>query len=91
MKEIIFDELGYFTKKQCEAIKELAEDQTYMKFKISYSCYMGEANCTLIIKTDYEETEENIKNFFIHYIFQEIYFLIIANKYLNNQFVKILY
>lgn len=63
MKEYVFNELGYFCKSQCEAIKEAMQGATFMNFDISYSNCAG--NCTLIIETDYEATEQEIKNFFI--------------------------
>lgn len=66
MKEYIFNELGYFSKRECEAIKKELQGKTYMDFDISWSSCAG--NCTLIVKTDYEEEEENeVKNFFLSY------------------------
>lgn len=64
MKEYLFTELGFFTKDSCERIKKAMDGRTFMNFKVEYSNCAG--NCTLIICTDYEETEENIKNFFLH-------------------------
>ena len=64
MREYVFDELGYFGKQTCEKIKKAMEGRTFMNFKVGYSNYAG--NYTLIICTDYEDTEENIKDFFIH-------------------------
>ena len=63
IREYAFTELGYFTECQCEAIRKKCEG-TYMNIRVSWSNYAG--NCTLIICTDYEDTEENIKNFFLH-------------------------
>ena len=64
MKEYAFTELGYFSQMICEKIKNAMEGRTFMDFKVKYSNCAG--NCTLIICTDYEDTEENIKSFFLH-------------------------
>ena len=64
MKEYIFNELGNFSEQDCTKIKEAMEGRTYMQFSVEYSNYAG--NCTLIVKTDYEDTEEHIKSFFLH-------------------------
>lgn len=70
MKEYVFTELGYFTKNTCEKIKTALDGTTFMNFKISYSNCAG--NCTLIVATDYEETETEIKNFFLACALQHI-------------------
>lgn len=64
MKEYVFTELGFFTKDSCERIKKAMDGKTFMNFTVKYSNCAG--NYTLIICTDYEDTEENIKNFFLH-------------------------
>lgn len=64
IKEYAFPELGYFTEKSCERIKKVMDGKTFMNFRVSWSNFAG--NCTLIICTDYEDTEENIKSFFLH-------------------------
>lgn len=61
--EYVFTELGYFTKSTAEKIKEVMDGTTFMYFKVHYSNWAG--NCTLIVDTDYEATEEEIKNYFI--------------------------
>lgn len=70
MKEYVFTELGYFDETTCERIKNALESKTFMNFKISWSGKGG--NCTLIIETDYEETEQEIKNFFLAFALQHI-------------------
>lgn len=65
MKEYIFDELGYFTVSVCEQLKKLMDGKTFMNFKVGYSNQAG--NCTLIVETDYDDTEENIKGHFLSY------------------------
>ncbi len=70
MKEYVFDELGYFTKDSCERIKKAMEGRTYMNFHISWSNCAG--NCTLIVATDYNDTEEHIKQFFLYAALCEI-------------------
>lgn len=63
MKEYAFTELGYYTQETCERIKKAMDGRTYMHFKVGYSNQAG--NCTLIISTDHEGTEQEIKNFFL--------------------------
>lgn len=64
IREYAFRELGYFTEKSCERIKKVMDGKTFMNFRVGWSNFAG--NCTLIISTDYEDTEENIKSFFLH-------------------------
>lgn len=64
MKEYTFEELGYFAERECEKIKECLQGYSFMNFDISWSNCAG--NCTLVVKTDYDDTAENIKNFFLH-------------------------
>ena len=40
------------------------QGKTYMNFNVKWSNSAG--NCTLIVCTDYEDTESRIKNFFLH-------------------------
>ena len=62
MNEYVFTEIGYFTETTCKKIKAALEGTTFMNFKNSWSNRAG--NCTLIVATDYEDTEQEIKNFF---------------------------
>lgn len=62
MKQYIFDH-WYLTETNCKNIKEKFEGKSYMHFHISWSNEAG--NCTLIVGTDYEESEEYIKDFFL--------------------------
>ena len=71
MKEYTFEELGYFTERECEAIKEQLQGYSYMNFDIAWSNCAG--NCTLIVRTDYEDTEKKIKNFFLHCVISTIF------------------
>jgi hypothetical protein len=68
MKEYVFTELGFFTKDSCERIKKAMDGRTFMNFKVKYSNFAG--NCTLIICTNYEGTEAEIKNFFLHCVLE---------------------
>lgn len=70
MREYVFDELGFFTKDTCERIKAAMDGRTFMNFKISWSNCGG--NCTLIVATDYEDTEEHIKQFFLFAALSEL-------------------
>ena len=63
MKKYWFNELGYFTKETVENIKKNLDGATYMNFKVIYSNCCG--NYTLGVSTDYEESEQEIKNFFL--------------------------
>lgn len=71
MKEYVFTELGYFQERECTAIKEELQGCSYMNFDISWSNYAG--NCTLILRTDYEAEEQEIKNFFLHCVLGKIF------------------
>lgn len=86
MKEYYFTELGYFFESELKEIKEIMEDKTFMRFKISWSNSAG--NCILIIKTDYydkdisyEENEKDIKEFFLHCMISA---LAITKKHIKN-------
>ncbi len=70
MKEYVFEELGFFTQNTCERIKKAMDGRTFMNFKVKYSNCAG--NCTLIICTDYDDTEEHIKNFFLFAALSEL-------------------
>lgn len=70
MKEYVFTELGFFSPMTCEKIKKAMDGRTYMNFHISWSNCAG--NCTLIVATDYEDTEEHIKQFFLYAALCEI-------------------
>lgn len=70
MKEYVFTELSFFTEKECENIKKKLDGKTYMNFSIKWSNLAG--NCTLIVRTDYEGTEESIKRFFLHVALSEL-------------------
>lgn len=63
-KEYTFEELGYFTERECQALKNCLQGFSYMDFDIKWSNYVG--NCTLIVATDYEAEEKEIKDFFLH-------------------------
>lgn len=70
IREYSFKELGYFSERDCEAIREKCEG-TYMNILVSWSNLAG--NCTLIISSDYgtdemtyEESEKEVKEMFLH-------------------------
>lgn len=70
IREYSLAELGYFTEKDCEAIRATCEG-TSMNIKVSWCNYAG--NCTLIISSDYgsdempyEETEREVKTMFLN-------------------------
>ena len=71
MKQVVFNELGYFTENQIEAIKDELNMASYMLFNVSSSNCAG--NRTLIVSTDYEADEEEIKNMFLHCALSSIY------------------
>lgn len=63
MKEYIFEELGYFTKNEIEAIKKVMDGKTYMQFEVTHSNSV--VNCILIVRTHEDVTEEELKNMFL--------------------------
>lgn len=63
MKEYSFPELGYFTANSIEGIKKAMQGKTFMNFDVKASNYAG--NYTLIVRTDYEASEEEIKGMFL--------------------------
>lgn len=63
MKEYTFSELGYFTASSIAGIKKAMQGKTYMNFDITASNYAG--NHTLIIRTDYDASEAEIKAMFL--------------------------
>ena len=63
MKEYIFPELGYFTANSIEGIKKAMQGKTFMNFEVKASNYAG--NYTLIVRTDYDASEEEIKGMFL--------------------------
>lgn len=70
LKEYPLPELGYFTVKEAERIAEIMRGKSYMKWEIGYCNLAG--NCTLVIKTEYDETPEEIKNFFLWGVLAEL-------------------
>lgn len=69
MKEYILEELGYFTERECKKIADIMQHKTYMDFEIAWSNMAS--NCTLIVITDYDATEKEIKEFFISCLIRE--------------------
>lgn len=69
--EAIFTELGYFTDSECKAIKEELQGYSYMNFEVSWSNCAS--NCTLIVRTDYDTTKKELKNFFLHCVINLVY------------------
>lgn len=70
--EVVLEELGYFTNKQCENIKKNLEGYSYMNFEITWSSF-NNLNCILIVRTEYETTKEELKNFFLHCALGKLY------------------
>ena len=64
MNEYAFTELGYFTEKQIEKIKQMMEGKSYMSWHITCSNCAG--NCTLVVQTHDDAEPEEIRNFFLH-------------------------
>lgn len=64
MKEVWFHELGFFHKRDCEAIKTALDGKTYMNFTVIFSNMCG--NCSLGVATNYDAPEDEIKNFFLN-------------------------
>lgn len=70
MGEYVFSELGYFTEKQCHAIKDVMQGETYMHFDIAWSNHAG--NCTLIVRSNYETNPRKIQELFLHCVLGQI-------------------
>lgn len=71
MNEYVLSELGFFTENTCRKIKEIMDGKTYMGFEVAWSNCAG--NCTLIIKTDYIDYQDNdTKNFFLNALLSEM-------------------
>ena len=75
--EHAFTELGYFQKRDCEAIKERLQGKTFLKFDIRWSSYAG--NCTLVVQSGIEAhadgsevTDEELVGMFLHVALGEI-------------------
>lgn len=64
MKEYSFSELGFFGEQTLRKIKEKMDGTTYMNFNVRWSNCAG--NCNLIVTTDYDAPEQEVKNFFLH-------------------------
>ena len=71
MKEYLFEELGFMTPTTIEKIKSAMDGKTFMNFQVGCSSQAG-VNCILIVKTDYEESENNIKNFFLNCLIENM-------------------
>ena len=70
MVEICLNDLGYFTQTQAEKIKQKMTDKSFYKFEISYSNWAG--NCTLIVRTKQDTTQQELKEMFLHCCLWEI-------------------
>lgn len=75
--EHAFEELGYFCKDECEAIKERLQGRTFLHFDISWSNWAG--NCTLIVRAGIdvhadgtEVAEGELVSLFLHAALSEI-------------------
>lgn len=57
---------GYYSEKECEAIKKVMQGKTFFNFDIAYSNQAG--NCTLIVKSDNQNdyTPQELKEMFIY-------------------------
>lgn len=64
MKRYYFPELGCFTEETCKAIAKHMNGTSFMELNVVWGNHAG--NCTLAIETDYDGTEEDIKNMFLH-------------------------
>ena len=69
-KEYWFNDLGNFLAYQCQGVKEKMDGKSFMNFEVVYSNNAG--NCTLGIKTAYEDEEQTIKNFFLYCLISEL-------------------
>lgn len=56
---------GYFSRNQCENIKQKLEGKTFMNFHIEYSGFAG--NYTITVTSDIEESDKELSEMFIYY------------------------
>ena len=77
--EIWFEDLGYFSKGDCETLKEKVKG-SYYNLNVIYSNYAG--NYTIGVTTDYdyeaygmtrEELEQEVKIMFVHKVIDALY------------------
>lgn len=68
MKEFMIK--GFFTKKQCENLIAKLNNKTFYKWQISYGNFAG--NCTLIVRSNYDEEIEELKDSFFHFALSEL-------------------
>ena len=63
---------GYFTEKECQAIKAKMQGKTFFNFEISYSNLGG--NCNLIVSSNNENgyTRHELKEMFIYACMAEL-------------------
>ncbi len=64
MKQYTFKELGYFSQRECEKIREKLQGKTFMRFGVGWVNQAG--NCNLVISTDYDAPESEVKEMFLH-------------------------
>lgn len=69
-KDYSLTELGYFSLKEYESLKDKLNGRTYMNFHLGYSNRFG--NITLVVSTDYDATEEEVKNLFLSTALSEL-------------------
>ena len=75
--EHAFTELGYFSERDCEAIKGRLQGKTFLRFDISWSSWAG--NCTLVVRAGTDAhangdkvTEEELVGMFLRAALGEI-------------------
>lgn len=63
---------GYYSEKECKAIKEVMQDKTFFNFDIAYSNCAG--NCILVVKSDNQNgyTPQELKEMFIYACISEL-------------------
>jgi len=63
-REIWFDELGFFNKRDIDNIKRVLDGKTFMNFEVISSNQAG--NYTLGVVANSDESDDEIKNFFLN-------------------------
>lgn len=51
-------------------LKKVLQDQTYMKFQVNV-CPIG-GSCDVIVETDYDTTDEELKDFLLYVLSEEV-------------------
>lgn len=70
-REVWFDNLGYFSKQDCERIKSIMDGKTIYRFNVIYSNQAG--NYSLGVEVDENMFDEDgVRDMFLHYALSQL-------------------